>query len=118
MTKNTDIDRNHFSGYGRGFHRSSIHSFPGVGFGQNIKIFGADMSSSVHVDDKGKDTFILGAGPTQRLFEHSFTAAKRYSINFTVTKINFALDCIAMEQVVISLLMVQKFTSLKEIFLK
>ena len=44
------------------------------------------MSSSVHVDDKGKDIFILGFGPTQGLVEHSLTAEKMYSINFTVTK--------------------------------
>ena len=32
------------------------------------------MSSSVHVDNKGKDILILGKGPTQRLNEHSLTA--------------------------------------------
>ena len=44
------------------------------------------MSSSVHVDNKGKDIFILGFDPTQGLVEHSLTAEKMYSINFTVTK--------------------------------
>ena len=29
--------------------------FPGVGFGQNVLIFGADMSSSAHIDNKKKD---------------------------------------------------------------
>ena len=41
------------------------------------------MSSSVHVDNKGKDILILGKGPTQGLGEHSLTAEKMYSINFT-----------------------------------
>ena len=41
------------------------------------------MSSSVHVDNKGKDILILGKGPTQRFGEHSLTAEKMYSINFT-----------------------------------
>ena len=31
-------------------------SFPGGWFGQNVIIFGADMSTSVHVDNK-KNTF-------------------------------------------------------------
>ena len=35
--------------------------------GKNVIIFGADMSSSVHVDNKGKDILILGEGPTQGL---------------------------------------------------
>ena len=33
--------------------------------GQNVVIFGADMSSSIHIDNKGKDILILGLGPTQ-----------------------------------------------------
>ena len=33
--------------------------------GKNVIIFGADMSSSVHVDNKKKDILILGKGPTQ-----------------------------------------------------
>ena len=41
------------------------------------------MSLSVHVDNKGKDILILGTGPTQGLGEHSLTAEKMYSINFT-----------------------------------
>ena len=60
--------------------------------GQNVIIFGIDMSSSVHVDNKGKDILILGSGPTQGLGEHSLTAEKMYSINFTVTKKKFCLS--------------------------
>ena len=41
------------------------------------------MNSSVHVDNKGKDILILGKGPTQGLGEHSLTAEKNYSINFS-----------------------------------
>ena len=41
------------------------------------------MSSFVHVDNKGKDILILGKGPTQGLGEHSLTAEKMYSVNFT-----------------------------------
>ena len=41
------------------------------------------MSLSAHVDNKGKDILILGRGPTQGLGEHSLTAEKMYSVNFT-----------------------------------
>ena len=35
-TKNADIDKYEYSGYGIGFDRRSILSFPGGGFGQNV----------------------------------------------------------------------------------
>ena len=50
------------------------------------------MNSSIHVDNKGTDILILGIGPTQGLGEHSLTAEKMYSINFTVTKKKFCLS--------------------------
>ena len=56
---------------------------PSGKFGRNVIIFGVDMSLSVHIDNKGKDILILGKGPTQGLGEHSLTAEKMYSINFT-----------------------------------
>ena len=74
------------------FDRKSVFSFPsGVGFGQNMIIFGLDMSFSAHTDNKKKDILILGKGPTQGL-EHTLTAEKMYSINFTVTKKKFCLS--------------------------
>ena len=48
-----------------------------------VVIFGVDMSSPVHVDNKGKDILILGKCPTQGLGEHSLTAEKMYSVSFT-----------------------------------
>ena len=50
------------------------------------------MNSSIHVDNKGKDILILGKGPTQGLGEHSLTAEKMYSINFTVIRKKFCLS--------------------------
>ena len=52
LTKNADIDKYGYSGYGIGFDRRSSFSFPGSGFGQNVLIFGADMSSTAHIDNK------------------------------------------------------------------
>ena len=46
--------------------RRSSFSFPGGGFGQNVIIFGVDMSSA-HIDNKKKDILVLGKGPTQGL---------------------------------------------------
>ena len=49
------------------------------------------MSFSAHIDNKKKDILVLGIGPTQRL-EHTLTAEKMYSNNFTVTKKKFCLS--------------------------
>ena len=54
-------------------------------------IFGEDMSTSIHVDNKKKDILVLGRGPTQGL-ESTLTAEKMYSINFTITKKKFCLS--------------------------
>ena len=59
--------------------------------GQNVIIFGVDMSFSAHVVNKKKDILIFGKGATQGL-EHTLTAEKVYSINFTVTKKKFCLS--------------------------
>ena len=91
MTKNAGIDKFGYSGYGIEFGRRSSFSFSGGGFGQNVLIFGVDMSSSVHIDNMKKDILVLGKGPTQGL-EHTLTAEKMYSINFTVTKKKFCLN--------------------------
>ena len=91
LTKNTDVDKHGYSGYSIGFDRRSSFSFPCGGFGQNIIIFGEDMSSSSHIDNKKKDILIIGKGQTQGL-EHTLTAEKMYSINFTVTKKLFCLS--------------------------
>ena len=53
--------------------------------------FGIDMSFFAHIDNKKKDKLVLGKGPTEGL-EHTFTAEKMYSINFTVTKNKFCLS--------------------------
>ena len=50
------------------------------------------MNSCIYIDDKRKDILILGRGPTQGLGEHSLTAEKMHSINFTLTKKNFCLS--------------------------
>ena len=63
--------------------------------GKNFIIFGVDMSSSVHIDNKGKDILILGKGPTQTLDGTKFTAEALNSINFSQShkRIVLSLHC-------------------------
>ena len=60
--------------------------------GRNVIIFGADMSSSMNVDNKNKDILILGQGPTQGLDDTTLTAEAIYSINFTRPNKRFVLS--------------------------
>ena len=52
LTKNTDIDKYGYCGYGIGFDRKGSFSFSGGVYGQNVLIFGVDMSFSAHIDNK------------------------------------------------------------------
>ena len=88
MTRNCDNNKYGYTGYGIGFDTKTSFSSSSGGFGENVIIFGVDMSSSVHVDNKKKDILILGNGLTQGL-EYTITAEKKYSINFTGQKKHF-----------------------------
>ena len=55
-------------------------------------MFGVDMITSVHDDNKKKYILILGQGLTQGLYGTTLTAEKNYSINFTVLRKNFCLS--------------------------
>ena len=50
------------------------------------------MSSSVHVDNKEKDTLILGKETTQGLDYMTLTAEAKYPINFTQSGRRFVLS--------------------------
>ena len=65
LTENPDIDKYQYSGYGIGFDRRSSFIFPSCWLGQNVVIFGVNISSFVDVDNKKKYSLILWTGPTQ-----------------------------------------------------
>ena len=52
LTRNAVIYNYGYSGYGIGFDRRGVFSFPGGGNGQNVLIFGLDMSFTAHIDNK------------------------------------------------------------------
>ena len=56
LTKNADIDKYGYFGYGIGFDRQTPFSF-GNETGKNVIIFGVDMSSSTKIDNKKKRHF-------------------------------------------------------------
>ena len=91
LTKNPDIDKYEYSEYGIGFDRRGQFSF-GDGFGQNVIIFGADVSSSVHANNKTRNILVLGKDFIQGIDNTTIYAEKMYSINFTKTKTKFCLS--------------------------
>ena len=78
LTDCADSDKYVHSGYGIGFELRTEFSLPEGSVGKNVIISGADMSLSVHIDNKGKDILILSIGPTQGLNDTTLTVEAKY----------------------------------------
>ena len=89
LVKSSDIYNYKYSEYGIGFDKNAASSFPTGRIYKKVIILGVDMSSSVYIDNKGKDILILGDAPTQGLDGTTFTAENVFSINFTESRLNF-----------------------------
>ena len=92
LTQNADSDKYIYTGYGIGFDLGSEFSLPDGSVRKNVIIFGADMRSSVHINNKGKDIVILGEGPTQGLNDTILTEEAKYPINFAQVRKRFVLS--------------------------
>ena len=82
LTMNADLDRYKYSCYGVGFDLHTEFSLPEGSMGRNFIIYGADLCSSVQIDNRGKDILVLGEGPTKALDDKTLTAKAKYPINF------------------------------------
>ena len=93
LTKNADSDKYIYSSYGIGFDASESFSLPdGSGFGKNVTLVGADMSSSIQIDNKRKDNLIPAKRPTQGLDHPTLTGEKGYPKYFTEQQKKFCLS--------------------------
>ena len=90
--KLTDLDRYMYMSCNTGFDSRSEFSFEDGSIGKCVITFGAGMSSSVHVDNKKKDIFVLDEGPTQGLDDTKLTAEPKYPFNFTQSGKRFVLN--------------------------
>ena len=91
LVKTTDIDKYKYSGYGIGFDMERTFGLPAIGFVRNIINFGADMDSSLHINNK-KRYFILCIGLRQGLDITTLAAEKMYSVNLTEHNKKFCLS--------------------------
>ena len=74
LTKNANTVKYKYSGYRIGFYFRLQLLFTNGSMEKNVIIFGADMSSSVHIDNKNKYILILDKEPTQGLVDITLTA--------------------------------------------
>ena len=91
LTKNSDIDKYKYSGYGIGSDSKGSFLHPN-GLGRNAIIFGADMSSSTHTNNKARNILVLGRGIIQGIDGTTIYAGKMYAINFSETGVRFCLS--------------------------
>ena len=91
LTKHIDIDQYKYSGYGIGFDRKGEFSF-GNSFGKYVIIFGADMNSSVHANNRTTNILVLGKDFMQGLDNTTIYEEKLHSINFTENNKKFCLS--------------------------
>ena len=83
LTKNADPDKYIYTCYGIGFDSRSEFSLPDGSMGKNAMMFGVDMSSFVHIDNKKKMFLIFGKCSSQGLDDTTLTAEAQYLINFS-----------------------------------
>ena len=92
LTKHSDIDQYKYPDYGIGFDRKGEFSFGSRGSGRNVIMFGTDMSSSVHANNKTRNILVLGKYFIQGIDGTTIYAEKMYSINFTENNKKFCLS--------------------------
>ena len=112
LTKNVDVDKCKYSGYGTGFDSRETFLFPSGKFDQNVKFLRwYDFFYTCWYQKN--DILILGEDPTPGFF-----AEKKCSINFTVTGRKFCLSLHCNGELVSYFLMIQKLLNSKQMILK
>ena len=90
--KNANPDKYICSGYGIGLDSLSEFQLPYGSVGENVIIFGIDLSSSGNIEIE-KKRYILGIilsiDPTQGLDDITLTAETKNSINFSISNKDF-----------------------------
>ena len=92
LTKNADIDKFKYSGYGIGLDSKRSFLHPSGGYGENVIIFRADLGNSTHVNNNTRSVLVLGKNFIQGIEGTTIYAEKMYSTNFTVDNKTFCLS--------------------------
>ena len=92
LTKNVDIDQYKYSGYDVRFDRTGEFSVGSRGFGRNCIIFGVDMSSSVHANNRKNNILVLGKDFTHGINGTTIYAEGLYKSNLAENNKKFVLS--------------------------
>ena len=92
LTKNSDIDKYKCSGYAIGSDAKGTFSHPTGSFAQNVIIFGADLNSSKHANNRTKNILVLGKDFVQGIDGTKIYAEKTHSLNFSESRSKFCLS--------------------------
>ena len=92
ITKNSDISKNKYEGYGICFDEKGTFTKGNVTNGRSVIIFGADMSFSIHANNRANNIYVLGDFLVQGINGTSIYAEKIYKTNFTEVEKKFLLS--------------------------
>ena len=92
LSESADPDKYIYTCYSIRFDLRSKFSLSGSSMGKNDSIFGIDMSSSVHIDNKKKYSLIFSKGPTEGLGDSTLTEEAQHSINYSKSNKNICLS--------------------------
>ena len=87
-----DVDKSCHSGYDIGFDSRGSFTHPSGGYGRNVIIFGADLNSSTHANNKTRNVLVFGKDFIQGIEGTTIYAEKMYSTNFNVDNKRFCLS--------------------------
>ena len=92
ITKNSGILKNKYEGYGTCFDGGGTFTKGNITSGKNIIILEADMSFSIHANNRANNIYVLGDFLVQGINGTSIYTEKIYSKNFTEPVKKFVLS--------------------------
>ena len=88
----TDTLKHKYEAYGICFDEGGTFSKGGITNGRNVIIFGVDMSSSIHANNRANNIYVLGYFIVEGINGTTLYAEKLYSQNFTAPGKKFVLS--------------------------
>ena len=76
ITKNADISKYAYKGYGIGFDEEGTFSKGNINNGRNVLIFDVDEGSLVHANNKANNIYVMGDFFVQRINDTTLYAEK------------------------------------------
>ena len=92
LTKNVNISRDQYKGYGICFDSGGKFSIGNITNGKNVLIFGADMSFSSHSTNKTQNIYVSGKDFVQGMNNTTVYPEKIYKTNFKENSKKFVLS--------------------------